>query len=497
VDHEPLVRCQYCGGTAVVERRLRTIEPVISDGFITADAPAGAARVIKPSQVIDAVAQDESHCPTCGVELDAGTGLQAIRKCRHCGTQSKIERRLMRSPDADEALAKLEQEQMAGEARRLAATEALVERVENGADLAQRVRAAWELGEMWIHVNARAARLLPRILRLMRESDVRIEMPLAEIVGKLLCSDNVVFANAVLRAAEKFTFDLNGSLALIMQLSLGSGAGLKLLLDTADFAAQRGAVEYACCALWGVNTMIERNYAGRMRLAEIVLYRLLYLRGPVQGWAIELARGQLGLGCRFDTPTLLHFMDDCAAERPELIPYVRQWFYDGPAKTEAQFIARLDFVNELLTPWAKAAGLEQLNAPPDVASDEAISKCLQRLLQFTADAHLRASAIKAIVEIIDEEQTPRPCVVAMVQSQGDNLPEDVRRAFLRKVPGSPLLSELPPKYGDGRAEQRGELDAKLEEWKGMWNQGIRAVVDVYRERQRVAREYLETVKKGA
>jgi hypothetical protein len=80
--------------------------------------------------------------------------------------------------------------------------------------------------------------------------------------------------------------------------------------------------------------------------------------------------------------------------------------------------------------------------------------------------------------------------------RGDDLPEDVRRAFLRKVPGSPLLSQLPPKYGDGQAGKRGELDAKLEEWKGMWNAGIRAVVDVYRERQRVAREYLETVKKG-
>src|SRR5277367_5855849 len=71
VDHRPLVVCNYCGGTAAVERRLRTIEPVISEGFITADAPQESARSISPSHTIGSVAQDESHCPTCGCELEA------------------------------------------------------------------------------------------------------------------------------------------------------------------------------------------------------------------------------------------------------------------------------------------------------------------------------------------------------------------------------------------------------------------------------------------
>ena len=220
---------------------MRTIEPVISDGFITADAPLDMARTIRPSQVIDAVAQDESHCPTCGIELEISE-IQAIRKCQHCGTQSKIERRLLRSPDADEALAALEKAGEKSDRRQFDETERLLEIVEREKDLAKRVKAGWELGEMWCHIHARAARLLPRVLEVLRTCEPELEIPLAEMVGKLLCNDDVVLSNAVLRAAEKFVFDVNGSHALLRNLSLGSGNGLKLLLDTADYAATRGAM---------------------------------------------------------------------------------------------------------------------------------------------------------------------------------------------------------------------------------------------------------------
>ena len=166
VDHQPLIQCQYCGGTAVVERRLRTIEPVISEGFITADAPLETARSVAPSQVIAGVARDESHCPTCGVELPAAK-TQAIRVCAHCRTQSKIERRLLRSPDADAALAEFERKSIRDEGRQFAQTEALILKLESTTDLETRVRAARELGDYWCHCNARAARMLPRIMEML------------------------------------------------------------------------------------------------------------------------------------------------------------------------------------------------------------------------------------------------------------------------------------------------------------------------------------------
>ena len=494
VDHQPFVQCQYCGGSAVVQRRLRTVEPVISEGFITADAPIDMARKIKPSQIISAIAQDESHCPTCGIELEAAT-TQAIRRCSSCGTQSKIERRLLRSPDADAALDALEKEADEFERHRLDETEALIDKVCGRADLPARVRAARELGEYWSHTNVRAARLLPRVLPVLRAGDPRVEIPLAELIGKLLCSDNIVLANAVLRAAEKFVFDVNGSHSLLRALSLGSGIGLKLLLDTADYAGTRGAVKYACSALWGINTMIERNYAGRMRLAEIVLYRLLYLRGPVQAWAIELAKGQMGLGCRFPTPTLLHFIDDCAAERPELVPHIRECFYGGQASTEGDYVNRLAYLKQLHTPFAKASALEHLYAPPPDASDTAVARCLRTILALADDPHLGPPAIKYIADLIEDgSDTPRACVEAMVRTHGDKLPEEIRRAFLRKVPKTPLLTPLPVRYLNFDKPPRTPFDDQLDQWKEMWNQGIREAVDDHHERQRIAREYWESVK---
>ena len=155
-------------------------------------------------------------------------------------------------------------------------------------------------------------------------------------------------ARAAIRAAENFTFDENGSRSLLWQLGLGDGIGLKLLLDSADYAATRGGIDYACAALWAINTMMERHYARRVMLAEIVLYRLLYLRGPVQAWAMELVKGQLGLGVRFPTPTLLRFMDDCACERPEFIPHIRACFYCGGAESHSDYFNRISFIKELV-----------------------------------------------------------------------------------------------------------------------------------------------------
>ncbi len=482
-----LVHCRYCGGTAAVQRRLRTIEPVLSDGFITADAPVDRAGKLRPSQVIDGVAQDESHCPACGVEIDPAD-TQAIRTCRHCGTQCKVERRLLRSPEVDDALVALDQAPR--DQRQFAATEALVVAVETLTDFPSRVRAAWELGEMWTHANARAARLLPRIMKIMQTADDRLAMHLAELVGKLICSEEVAISNAVIRAAEKFVFDFTGSQTLLRQLSLGSGAGLKLLLDAADYAGTNGAIEYACSALWGVNTMFERNYADRMRLAEIVLYRLLYLKGPVQAWAIELAKGQLGLGCRFPAETLLHFMDDCAAERPELLPHVRQCFYEGPAKTAQAWFDRLGLVEQLLTEPAKIAAVSRLTAPPIEMDEAAASRALGALENLTHDPKLGDAAITAVIYWIEDDQPLRPCVYDMIKRVGDQLPESVRRAFLRREPNSPLLIPLPVRYTNSpAAPEKSPFDLQLEQWKQMWNTGIRAAVAKHEARQTAARAY--------
>jgi DNA-directed RNA polymerase subunit RPC12/RpoP len=493
-EGRPRVDCQYCGGAATVERRLRTLEPVLAEGFVTADAPVDAGREVKPSHLVPSVAQDESHCPTCGAELAAADAndLQAIRRCVQCGTESKLERRLVRRGDADEALAAIEREAEAHDRRQWAATDALIGRITNvGADLADRVRAARELGGTWGYVNVAAARGLPRLLEAMRGGDPRFTYPAAEIVGKLMCQDDVRLHNAVLRAAEKFTFDVNGSPDSLLQVGLGSPVGLKLLLDTADYAALRGASVYACTALWAVNMMFERHYAERMRLAEIVLYRLLYLRGPVQAWAIQLCQGQLGLGCRFPLQTILRFMDDCGCERPELVPHVRKFFYVGGAETEGEWVGRLDFMNELLTPAAKASALEHILRPPESASQATVGRVLERLLELSPDPTLGPSAIMAIVTIIEDGSDPPESVHTMVKNHGDRLPEEVRRAYLRRVPDAKLLP--PGNWQSPPAPPKTAFDEQLEQWAGMWGDGIRKAVEARDERRQAARDYWESI----
>lgn len=484
-----MVECEYCGAASLVERRMRTIEPVPEPEFISVDGPEDAGRRARGSHVIPVIAQDESHCPACGAVFDEADA-QAIRRCGQCGTESKIERRLVRCGGVDEDLAALERDAAKGDCRGLAATEALIDRIVNGSDLADRVRAAHEFTDTWLHLNVATVRRLPELLETLRQCDARLDIPLAEIIGKLLCEGDGRLARAVMRAAEKVTFDENGSRTLLWQLGLGSGICLKLLLDSADYAATRGGTDYACAALWAVNTILERNFDRRIMLAEIVLYRLLYLRGPAQAWALELVKGQMGLGVRFPTPTLLRFMDDCACERPELLPHVRACFYTGGAETEGEYLGRIAFIEELFTVEAKCAALEQLLAPPREMAEAVVTRVLDVLLAFALQPPMARSATRAIETIIEDYPGPREGVHRFIQAHGDALPEEIRRVYLRQAPNSPFLTPLPPKYST--ADPPAELtafDRQLEQWKQMWREGIGRAVEYQNERRRVAREY--------
>src|SRR6202050_5010553 len=148
----------------------------------------------------------------------------------------------------------------------------------------------------------------------------------------------------------------------------------------------------------------------------------------------------------------------------------------------------------LYTRRAKAAAREQLYSPPPEASEEVVSRCLQKLLMLTSDPNLGPSAIKAIINHFADDVTPRPCVDAFIAVQGEPLPEEIRRAYLRKFPTPPLLKPLPVRYQDRPRESPSKFDEQLESWTKLWRTGIRQAVDRLQERQRVAREYLNEIK---
>jgi hypothetical protein len=108
---------------------------------------------------------------------------------------------------------------------------------------------------------------------------------------------------------------------------------------------------------------------------------------------------------------------------------------------------------------------------------------------------LGRAAIKWVCELIEESPGPRPSIDEMIAAIGENLPEDIRRSYRRKFPASPLLKKLPIKYDSVPAPKPTAFDEQLTAWTKLWVKSINQAVDRHRERQRVARAYLEEIKK--
>jgi hypothetical protein len=502
---QAVLDCRYCGGSAYIERRLRTVEARVDGGVETAIGPidrnAGstlAAGAWTPTHALKAVEQSSAQCPTCGgpVALADGDGPQQLAQCKQCGTRLKVERRLRRrgvsGVQALEELASAEKDDDYDQ-RRAGQTIALIDSIVAETDLAKRVALARQF-ESWGHINTACAAHLPKLLNVLKRCQPELEIPLSQAIGKLLCEGDARLQNAVLRAGDAFTFDIDGSQELLLELGLGSGVCCKLLLDTAEYAADQTAnpkaIDYACTALWGISRIFERFYEHRDVCAQIILYRLLYMRGPVQAWALQLAQGQMGLGYRYPAPVLMRFLDDCAYERPELIPHIDKCFYLGAAANEQEYIQRVDLVDQLLTDPAKAAGLRYLYDPPQGAAEATVQKVLDRLLAFAKNPALADDAAKAIICIVQSEPKVRDCVHAMIKTDGDSLHEDIRRAYVDRVGPTPLLSKLPDRYWQPeRPGPKSGFGQQLQEWTTMWHDALVRSVKAHDQRQEIAREY--------
>src|SRR5687767_9545139 len=67
-DQQAVVDCNYCGGQAVVERRLRTVESAVADAPETTPAPRDTKWV--PPHLLQSVQSFSSNCPVCGSPLE-------------------------------------------------------------------------------------------------------------------------------------------------------------------------------------------------------------------------------------------------------------------------------------------------------------------------------------------------------------------------------------------------------------------------------------------
>ena len=185
----PVTRCGFCGGEAVLERRLRKVEPEVAGAPLRlyfsgeqaeASVSPGEAPWVRSKQFRQADV-DRAACPGCGdpIEFQDDAFTVAAIHCRSCGTASKVERRL-RAPEPDPSR-EVPRPRRADDRRRNNAedadpeTEHLIYRIVHETDLATRVVLARTLSENWCYATQTCARLLPALLEAVRGADPRLQ----------------------------------------------------------------------------------------------------------------------------------------------------------------------------------------------------------------------------------------------------------------------------------------------------------------------------------
>ncbi len=466
-------RCSFCDAVCVVERRLRHAEPDV-------DARRSIEIDWVPSHLNPGTPTERVSCGGCGGPLSV-VGLAAVVHCDRCDTDNRVERRTR-------LLAEIPLDAAADEDDRSAAAQ-LVRGLATLPSLADRVTLAKEAFAAWHHIGPPLAARADTLMRIIVEADPRLGQAIAGGVGKLLCADDVAIHLAVIDAAPRYLQDPAGSHALIWHVGLGPPACLKPLLDAADVLWQRGALALACQALLAANTLIGRHLSEKERLGEIILYRLPYLSGPVLAWSLACLGGAHPLYHRFPAETLIRFVDDIAAEKPDLVPEVARHLRPDPIEHETDYRARLDLWPTLQTALARQAFLLSLPEPPPGASLRIRNEATD-LVAANLDA-FGAPACDALIRLME---TAVPAKVhALVRARGDALPLPLRRAYLKAAPRSPHLSPVPPaRYRRARPPERSPAVAEGER---LLKEGIDRAIAIDKAERAGLAAYWKTIEK--
>jgi hypothetical protein len=491
------VNCEWCRETSYVERRLRTIELEIKSGV----EPGAVARDTKfiPAHSIAATGKAESSCPGCGGVIEI-TRAQEAATCPHCGSAAKVERRLVaseqeqwESKDDDHDLEMFKagtprdfEKELYWDYGKLDDRQKLAfldewndqrVRVLLTSDNADTRLLAAATFQAWHSINPWRERMISRLMRLAGDCDPALEWAIASRViqrnlqmGK---DEGEEVRRAVFRAAGRALFTPNPSGRVLKQLGEAfSGATLKLMMELMDYAFENGSVEAAIPASRAAAMALGRAYQDRKLFGEVMLYRLLYLRPPMLAWVMDqCSKWQVE-----DRLDVLRFLDDCAVERPELVPVVRdqlgaqQWFPNLGA-----YRAFLGFVGKLATPLGRDAALQLGVYAPEGAESamDDLSFALEFLHPMLSDPvteRTATSCLNRFVARLDKQDLPP--LHDYVEKHGDELPWRVRQQYLRARPDTKLLTPFQFRNTHEDKPEPTALEQTIHEWQERFRQAL-------------------------
>jgi hypothetical protein len=438
------VKCEFCGGESMVERRLRKLDGTLIEDELKRDGEHRESDTRHLARALGDAQAEAVNCPGCGMTFE-GDIAHDIQTCAACGTQCKIERRMVRpqaepreAPQrrnhADFQLQSREKSPLKWDVQ----TEQLCWRVINERDPVAQIALAQKF-EAWSYINASLVYFLPHLLALAKQKGPALAIPLCDCVGKVLCQEDPRLHGPTIETCEPFAYDLKGPPEVLDEVGLGNARGMKLLLDSADLAARAGDTVRAARACWGASTMIDRNFDQHPIIAEIVFYRMFYLSGPVLGWALNLLESGTGGYVFKDWKKVLEFADDCAFEAPDLVGIVAKRAWPQPIKTLADLDERIAFVNARLSKAGKAAAIEKLFALDESAPPEVWSRAVPFVEAALDDAELLEAATESLQGMVKDPHELKPAVIELIKRRGHTLPEIVQRQVHWTAPENKLL----------------------------------------------------------
>ena len=159
-------------------------------------------------------------------------------------------------------------------------TEELLRGIVQEKDPERRMSMALALNS-WRHANPGdeqtalgIASRVPAVVETMLEADPELDAALGEVLGKFMCSKSLELRESVIQAGREHGFTIDGSRGLLLAISLGDADTVELLLDIAEWAAMRGADDYAKEALLAAQTAIGRDSYRLQDSMQILLDRL-------------------------------------------------------------------------------------------------------------------------------------------------------------------------------------------------------------------------------